>query len=81
MQLDFFARRAHYLDHLAPVYLALPHERRGIFTVPADLVDYARKELGDIGHIEIYDGETPRGDNPILVASYGDISRAKILSS
>jgi hypothetical protein len=76
MKLDFFARRAHYIDHMAPVYKSLPHERRGIFTVPDSLYDYARKELGDLGHIEIYDGETPRGNDPILVASYGDISRA-----
>jgi hypothetical protein len=37
MKLDLFARRAHYLDHLAPAYRALPLARRGVFTVPADL--------------------------------------------
>jgi len=76
MQLDFFARRAHYLDHMAPVYRALPDARRGVFTVPEELYGYARRELGDTAAIELYDGETPRGDSPILVASYGDISRA-----
>lgn len=75
MRLDFFARRPHYIDHLAPVYKTLPADRRGIFTVPAELVDYTRKELRD-GDVAIYDGETAPGSNPILVASYGDISRA-----
>jgi hypothetical protein len=75
MQLDFFARRAHYLDHLAPVYKALPDHTRGIFTVPAELESYARQELGP-AIISIYDGHTPVGSDPILVASYGDIHRA-----
>jgi hypothetical protein len=76
MQLDFFARRAHYIDHMTPVYQALPAVHRGAFTTPSDLYDYARRELGDVGQIEIYNGETPQGNDPILVASYGDISRA-----
>lgn len=75
MKLDVFARRAHYIDHLAPVYRALPEERRGAFTVPAELVGYARQEIRD-GKIEPYNGESPRGNDPILVASYGDIARA-----
>jgi hypothetical protein len=75
MKLDFFARRAHYLDHLAPVFRVLPAARRGVFTVSIDLIDYARQELGE-GAIEIYNERTPRGDDPILVASYGDIARA-----
>lgn len=75
MQLDFFARRAHYIDHLAPVYNALPLTRRGTFTVSADLYDYARKELRE-GAVEVYDGQTPKGSGPILVCSYGDIHRA-----
>lgn len=76
MKLDFFARRPHYVDHIAPVYRALPAARRGVFTVPKELYGYARQELGDTAAIEVYDGETPKGNDPILVASYGDISRA-----
>jgi hypothetical protein len=78
LKLDFFARRAHYIDHLAPIYLALPAARRGRFTVSSELLKYASHELndGELVHIEEYNGETPRGDDPILVASYGDINRA-----
>lgn len=78
MKLDFFARQAHYIDHLAPVYKALPAERRGIFTVPVELLNYAYEELGRdrFGAIKTYDGVTPHGEDPILVCSYGDISRA-----
>lgn len=77
MKLDFFARRAHYIDHMAPVYRAMP-DRRGIFTVPEDLLNYAYEALGggDFVRLEAYNGESPRGDDPILVCSYGDISRA-----
>lgn len=76
MRLDFFARRAHYLDHLAPIYNAMPADRRGAFTVPAELVDYARQELVSEGAVETYNGDSPRGNDPILVASYGDIARS-----
>jgi hypothetical protein len=77
MKLDFFARRAHYLDHLVSVYRALPAERRGRFTIPLELVDYARQAIGEgIGMLEIYNDRTPRGEGPILVCSYGDIARA-----
>jgi len=75
MKLDFFARRAHYIDHLAPVFRALPATRRGAFTVPLELETYVRSEIGE-GKLEIYNDRTPRGDDPILVASYGDIARA-----
>jgi hypothetical protein len=75
MRLDFFARRAHYLDHLAPIYQALPAARRGVITVPAEIYAYARQEIPDAA-IETYNGDSPRGNDPILVASYGDIARA-----
>lgn len=75
MKLDFFARRAHYLDHLAPVYRALPAIRRGVLTVPIELESYARQEFPEAA-IEMYNHRTPRGNDPILVASYGDIFRA-----
>lgn len=75
MTLDFFARRRHYIDHLAPIWNALPAERRGLFHTTEDLVDYARQELHD-AHVVIVDGYTPSGNNPILCAAYGDMSRA-----
>ncbi len=75
MILDFFARRHHYIDHLAPAWNALPSERRGLFHISEDLDGYARQELHD-AHIVIVDGYTPSGNNPILCAAYGDLSRA-----
>lgn len=75
MSLDFFARRSHYLDHLAPIWKALPPTQRGIFTVSADLLDYAHDELGE-GQIEPYNGTAPSGNDPILTACFGDMLRA-----
>jgi hypothetical protein len=77
MKLDFFARRAHYIDHLAPIYRAMPAQR-GRFTVPAELLEYAFEALGggDLVQLEAYDEGTLSGEDPVLVCSYGDIARA-----
>jgi hypothetical protein len=74
MKFDFFARRAHYLDHLAPIWNALSPARRGTFYVIRELEPYARQELED-GRIEIYEGGIPAGDDPILTAAYGDLNK------
>jgi len=74
MKLDFFARRPHYLDHLAPIWNALPPSRRGSFHVIRELEPYARQELQD-GCIELYEGGIPPGDNPIVTAAYGDLNK------
>ncbi len=75
MTLDFFARRAHYLDHLAPIWNALPSERRGRFHVAQELEPYAHQELRE-PQILIFEGGVPAGDNPILTAAYGDLNKA-----
>jgi hypothetical protein len=74
MKLDFFARRAHYLDHLAPIWNALPPARRGSFHVIQELESYARQELSD-GCIDIYEGGIPAGNDPIITAAYGDLNK------
>lgn len=74
MQLDFFARRAHYIDHLAPIWNALPPARRGAFHIVQELDAYARQELHE-PCIEIWEGGVPVGDNPILTAAYGDLNK------
>lgn len=76
MPLDFFARQPHYIDHLAPVWKALPSNQRGIFTVAAELIDYAHDELGNLGKIEVYNSAWLSGDCPILTAGFGDMLRA-----
>lgn len=75
MTLDFFARRHHYIDHLAPILNALPSERRGLVHVTDDLLSYAWHSFHDAHVVEV-DGYTPSGNNPILCAAYGDMSRA-----
>jgi len=82
MKLDFFARRAHYIDHLAPVYRAMP-DQRGRFTVPAELLEYTYEALGggDLLQLEAYHEGMLTGKDPILVCSYGDIARAARRSS
>lgn len=74
MKLDFFARRRHYIDHLAPIWNALPSERRGRFHVARELDPYARQELRE-PEILIFEGGVPAGDNPILTAAYGDLNK------
>lgn len=75
MTLDFFAQRQHYIDHLAPIWNALPPERRRLFHTTEDLASYAWHSLHD-ARVVMVDGYTPSGNNPILCAAYGDMSRA-----
>jgi hypothetical protein len=72
--LDFFARRAHYIDHLAPVWNALPPARRGRFHIAQELETYARQELQE-PCFEFFRGGIPPGNNPILTAAYGDLNK------
>lgn len=74
MKLDFFARRPHYLDHLAPVWNALPPARRGTFHIAQELETYARQELRE-PCLEIFEGGIPSGDHPIVTAAYGDLNK------
>lgn len=65
-ELDLLASESHFVDHLAPVWRALPDQVRGRFVTPASLVDHAARR-----------GITATTDvagryGPILVASYGD---------
>jgi len=43
MKIDFFARRVHYVDHMAPVWRELSVEARGSFFVPESIVDHTRR--------------------------------------
>ena len=75
MRVDFFARRAHYIDHIAPIWNALPMDRRGVFITTEDLRAYAGGMI-DPDAISIYDGQNVPGWDPVLTASYGDMIRA-----
>lgn len=74
MKLDFFARRAHYLDHMAPVWNALPPARRGTFHIAREIEPYARQELQE-PCLEIFEGGPLAGRDPILVSAYGDLNK------
>jgi len=69
--IDALAGERHFVDHLVPLWAALPAELRGRFMVTADLLEHARR-LGLAP--ELY-RETP--DRPIVVASYGDVRRVR----
>jgi hypothetical protein len=67
--LDVFASERHYIDHIAPVWKALPKEHRGNFyTRREELVDYAKSK-----RIKAQIGLPT--ENITLVASYGDYKR------
>jgi hypothetical protein len=71
VRLDFVAGAVQYLDHLAPVWHALPDRARGRFLVPEDLVERAAN-LGIPAEVGL-DGD----DRPTLVASFGDLRRVR----
>lgn len=71
--LDFLATEPHFLDHLAPLWRALPSERRGAFYVTEPLAMRA-KEL----EVDAIIAEVPLDEGPVtVVASYGDLKRAR----
>lgn len=77
--IDFFARRIHYIDHMAPIW---PHlENRGKFYVPIDLVEHTMKRGIDSRDIiglpysnsgKIEGIKAPPG-NPLFVCAYMDL--------
>ncbi len=76
--IDFFARRIHYVDHMAPVYMALSEEMRGEFYVHSSLVDYAKsKGIQAIGLSSMSANApltiAPDGDGPLVTCAYGDL--------
>ena len=74
MKIDFFARQRHYIDHLAPIWKALPLEFRGTFVISQEIRAYTESLIGP-DRIGIYNGVFVPGTNPVLTAAYGDMSR------
>jgi len=80
MQIDFLASQKHYIDHIAPIWDALPGEHRmGNFYVPEDLKDYTHSKIRNGLYIHGYERNSPAtfGINPILVCAYGDLLYCK----
>jgi len=76
MKIDFLARQEHFVDHLLPVWKALPSKKRGVFYCHIAIGEYASKKglsyfplvpeyLGQL-HVKV------PGDNPIVTCAYGD---------
>jgi hypothetical protein len=70
--IDVLASAPHYADHLAAVFGALPQEARGEFLATGPDVANRIRALG-------FDPSTrSTSDNPVLVAAYGDLGRARL---
>jgi hypothetical protein len=75
MKLDVLASEPHFIDHLVPIYQALPAEVRGEFVIghsrfaPTDMTGLA-DQAARLGVTSTFD--LPGEDRPVLVASYGD---------
>lgn len=72
VRLDFLAGEAHFIDHLAPIWQALPAQNWGVFIVAPALVPMGA-ELG----IEMTAHTRGRRENPAFVASWGDVQTAR----
>jgi len=79
--IDFFARHSNYIDHMAPIYLALDESVRGSFYVPAPIHEYALrrgieavalKSPGVNNKLDVM----PPGSGPVVTAAYGDLQAA-----
>lgn len=68
---DVLASEPHFVDHLAPVWHALPDALRGLFMSPEAAVR-AHARCRGIEAIPL-----ARTSGPLLVASYGDVKRGR----
>ena len=69
MKIDAIARQAHFVDHILPLWLALPAARRGIF--------YAATGAFRPGVPKMVPGKAPPSRNPTLVAASGDLLQSR----
>src|SRR5258707_1315425 len=77
MKIDFLARRAYYMDHLAPIWNAMPASQRGKFYMTMDTYLSAGTRIREFEkyHVPYIENEFC-GDGPIVTAAYGDAVRA-----
>lgn len=69
--IDFWASHSHLADHLLPVWLALPPETRGTFSVPHELISYLAQR-GVMG-----DTNVPTRGQVMVMARGRDLKRDK----
>lgn len=74
---DFAAHAVGYVDHLAPIFRAMPAEHRGRFYVTS----WARARAIELGVAEaelvVHDDDALPAGAEVVVASYRDLSRAR----
>jgi hypothetical protein len=67
-RIDAIATEGHFVDHITPVWLAIPEEHRGTF--------YIRSHIGERAIPGAVRGDPPKSGRPTLVASAGDLKRS-----
>lgn len=72
--IDFLATLPHFVDHLAPVWRAMPEDRRGDFLVPGRLVRHATARGVEPTRIS---GRLPLGRNLTVTTAFADCERAR----
>ena len=82
-KIDFFARRIHFVDHLAPMWNNIKKDMKGTFYLPAHLEKYAIglgleniTPLMPIGPGGNPVNIVPNGYGPIVTCAYGDLHQA-----
>lgn len=73
MPVDVYATQGSYLDHLAPVWHALPAALRGRIYVESNRNELARPAARLGLDRDLVGGRPPWGDDPVLAAGGGDL--------
>lgn len=78
-RVDFLASERHFVDHLAPIWLALPADMRGTFYASTTAGGWAHAQRrGDIADLVACRRHPPIPEAlPIVVASWGDALAAR----
>jgi hypothetical protein len=75
-QVDVWADQPHYLDHVAPIWLALPADVRGFFLVPNRLLPATKAKGIEATPLGSLSGTTLRWSrNAMLVCAWGGVLR------
>ncbi len=81
LPVDFFARRTHYIDHMAPVWMALDESLRGSFYAPNLIQEYAASKGMDVvalrpAGVNNKLDVAPPGNGPLVTCAYADLQIA-----
>lgn len=69
-QVDFYASRSNYIDHLKPIYEGFPAEHRGHFIVRPEALKYAAS-IGIAATIPMLSRRDRLWDGPLVIATPG----------